>query len=242
MQMARACTHPPPEHLLRQVSGRPSPYPLLLLICLWLRARHAMHVQNVLCNLQERGKEGGSYRQVRISSSLQVGKLAHREGGASSCTCARVRHGCCKLDALPCPWRPARRCYDRAALPPAPPIRTCMSRAADRSSLTMKMRSKRDRMVDCRSMFSCTAQGKQRRHVSRGCAGCARWQGGSKPDGVVHCRPTFSCTQQAQQQHTRQAILPQQAPPLPARSSGRRSDPTAGWPPPAPTCGSAAWW
>jgi hypothetical protein len=31
-----------------------------------------------------------------------------------------------------------------------------MSRASLRSSLTMKMRSKRERMVDWRSMFSCS--------------------------------------------------------------------------------------
>ena len=34
-----------------------------------------------------------------------------------------------------------------------------MSRSTLRSSLTMKMRSKRDRMVDCRSMFSCKWEG-----------------------------------------------------------------------------------
>lgn len=41
----------------------------------------------------------------------------------------------------------------------------CMSRAAERSSLTMKIRSKRDRMVDWRSMFSC----KQSREGGRAC-------------------------------------------------------------------------
>ena len=77
----------------------------------------------------------------RVGFSLDWGMTPHSASASAACCRARIQRQLGK----------ARQGCDKAG---CLHLAICLSVSMVRSSLTMKMRSKRDRMVDCRSMLS----------------------------------------------------------------------------------------